>query len=84
METILLGLVAGTGMVFTILKMFPIRKALHYDYLFDIFFTILMPILLMGSYNGMVLAIISGLTLSVELFILKKLVGTEPITLRKT
>ena len=79
MDTIIIAIIAGTGLVFTILKIFPIKKALHYDYVFDIFFTIIMPMLFMGSYNGMVLAIISGLTVSVELFFLKMIIGTEPL-----
>jgi len=83
MDTIILALVAGTGIVFTILKIFPTRKALHYDYLFDIFFTIILPIFLSGSYSGMVLAIITGIVISVELFILKLMIGTEPIFTRK-
>lgn len=79
METIVIAIVAGTGIVFTILKMLPTKKVLHYDYIFDIFFTIIMPILFMGSYNGMVLAIISGLTISIEFWVLKKLIGSEPL-----
>jgi hypothetical protein len=52
---------------------------LHYDYLFDAFFTLVLPMLLMGSMQGMMIAILSGITLSIELWILKKIVGSEPL-----
>lgn len=86
MEIILLSIVAGSGLTFTLCKVFPIKKMLHYDYMFDIFFTLVLPIILMGSMSGMMIAILSGITLSIELWVLKKLIGSEPLhpTAQKT
>jgi uncharacterized membrane protein len=84
MEIIILSIIAGSGLTFTLCKIFPLKKMLHYDYLFDTFFTIVLPMLLMGSMQGMMIAILSGITLSIELWILKKIVGSEPLRELKT
>ena len=76
MEVILLALVASLGLAFTLFKIFGLN-ALRYDWFFDVLFTVALPICLSGSYNGMVLAIFSGIFLSIELFIMKKMLGRQ-------
>jgi asparagine N-glycosylation enzyme membrane subunit Stt3 len=79
MEILILSLIAGSGLTFSLCKIFPLKKMLHYDYVFDILFTLILPMLLIGSMTGMMIAILTGITLSIELWILKKIVGSEPL-----
>jgi len=84
MEILLLSLAAGSGLCFTIFKTtaalgISIKKVLHYDWMFDIAITLVLPCLLTQSTTGMMIAIFTGIVLSIELLILKKLIGSEPL-----
>jgi len=73
MEIVLLAFFTSLGLVFTLWKIFGMY-ALKYDWAFDIFFTVVMPILLVGTYAGMMTSILAGIMMSIELYILKKLI----------
>lgn len=78
MEAIIAGLVASLTMLFLLVKL-DLRKCLGYDWFFDIFLTCFLTFLFTGTYAGMSAAMIAGLILSVQLVILKKLIGAERI-----
>ena len=82
MEVIFLAIIASWGLVFTLWKLLGMN-ALKYDWAIDTVFTVLFPMLLSGSFDGMVLALLTGIFLSVELFALKKMLYKEPEETKK-
>ena len=77
MDIVLLAFFASFGVVFTLWKIFGM-KALKYDWFFDILLTVGLPICFYGTYKGMMLAVFTGIFVSIELFILKKLLYVKP------
>lgn len=73
METLILSIVVGCGLAFTLTRILGYAKTLRYSVWLDLFFTLVLPLLFAGSYSGMVLAALSGITLSIILFFLKLL-----------
>jgi hypothetical protein len=71
METLLLSLLIGTGLTFTLTRLLPWKWLMRFNLPIDILFTFILPLLFAGSFNGMTLAILSGIILSIELFIFK-------------
>lgn len=71
-EVLFLSFISGTGLTLTLLKLFKSR-ALRYDYVFDLILTIGLPILFGSGYHAMTIAIMSGIFVSVELFLLKQI-----------
>jgi hypothetical protein len=71
MEILILSLIAGTGLTFTLVRAIPYKILMRYNLWFDGFFTLVLPFLFAGSFNGMTLAILSGIIMSLELAFLK-------------
>jgi len=67
MEILVLSLLSGVGIVFTLTRAIRWRYLVKYHLVFDIAFTILLPFLFKGSFDGMVLAVLTGITVSVLL-----------------
>ena len=72
----LLLLVSGTILVSKMPRGF-IRKILGYDWIVDLVLTFGIPVLFAGSYSGLVVGIMSGVMLSLALWIAKQLYGYE-------
>lgn len=77
MEFILLGFLLALGKFLLMVKFLPMKKVLYFDKWIDLFFTIVLPIVLMGTFSGAILAVMSGLWLSLMLLIAKRVIGCE-------
>jgi uncharacterized membrane protein SpoIIM required for sporulation len=64
MELVILGFFTAMGKLLVLHKLFTLSKVLYFEKWVDLFFTICLPILFMGTFSGAVLAVFSGLWLS--------------------
>lgn len=78
MEFIILGFLLALGKFLLMCKFLPMKKVLWFDKWIDLFFTIVLPLCLAGTFSGAILAVCSGLWLSLILLIAKKTIGCEP------
>lgn len=67
MEIVILSFFTALGKIIIISKVFTLAKALRYEKWIDLFFAVLLPILFFGTFHGALLAIFSGLWLSLML-----------------
>jgi hypothetical protein len=72
MDNLILAIAMGSGLCLTLLKLFGAR-ILEYEFWVDLLFTFGLPILFSGSFAGGVVSVLAGITLSIELFILKRI-----------
>ena len=79
----LAGIIAALGMLFLLFK-FGVRKVITYDILFDVLITFFLVIVLAGTFSGMIAALFGGLIVSVVLFIMKRTMRHEKVSLVKT
>lgn len=77
------GLIAAAGLLFLLLKLGP-RKVIGNDILVDIFVTGMLMLLLSGTYSGMMAALFGGLVTSILLFIAKRTMTHEVLTIVRT
>jgi hypothetical protein len=70
MEILILSAIAGLGLLFTLVRTVPYRFLIRHHIWFDVFFTALLPWLFAGSMQGMMIAVFSGITVTVSLCIL--------------
>ena len=80
MEAILLPSAITVAAVYVVLWQLDMRKVLGYHLLVDISFTVIATILFAGTYSGMLVAMLSGLLLSILLVVTKWLIGYKKIT----
>jgi len=73
---ILIGIGAALGLLLVLFKI-GFRKVLHYDVIVDIALTGTLMIMFAGTFAGMVAAVAGGLTVSIILFVLRKLFKHE-------
>ena len=73
MEIVILASIMGLGLAFTLLRLLGLRRTLRWSLILDALFTLVLPLLFAGSFDGMVLACLSGIALSVILATLKLL-----------
>lgn len=73
METLILSSIMGLGIVFTLSRAIPWRFLMRHHIWFDVGFTVVMPLLFAGSFQGMALACLSGIVVSVSLALLRLL-----------
>jgi len=71
MDTLILSVIIGFGLMFTLSRMIPWRHLMRFHIWIDVFFTICLPLLFAGSLQGMTMAVLSGITLSILLFTFK-------------
>lgn len=67
MEFVILGFFTALGKLLVLWKLFSISKVLWFEKWIDLFFTILFPLLFIGTFSGALLAVFSGLWLSLML-----------------
>ena len=79
---ILAGLIAAAGMLFLLFK-FGVRKVITYDTLFDVLITFFLIIVFAGTFSGMMAALLGGLVVSVVLFVMKRTMRHEKLSLVK-
>jgi len=79
---ILAGLIAAAGMLFLLFK-FGVRKVITYDILFDVLITFFLIIVFAGTFSGMMAALLGGLVVSVVLFVMKRTMRHEKLSLVK-
>jgi len=76
---ILIGLLTAVGLVAIAAKFSKsfLQKVLGYDWLVDSVVTLGLPILFMGTYSGMAAAVITGLCISLVLWVAKNIIGYQ-------
>jgi len=79
-EMLLYAGTAATGILFLLFKFSNVRRMLAFDIIIDIVATTFLMIALAGTGNGMMIALIGGTMISVTLWIMKQVVGTETLT----
>lgn len=67
MEFVILGFFTALGKFIVLWKLFGIRHVLYFEKWVDLMFTIGLPILFLGTFSGALLAVFSGLWLSLIL-----------------
>ena len=80
---IIAGLLSALGLLFLIFK-FGIRRIITYDIPIDIVVTGFLMYAFAGTYSGMLAAMIGGLIVSVTLFVMKRTINREELTIVKT
>ena len=74
------GLISATGLLFLIFK-FGIRRVITYDIPIDIAVTALLIYAFAGTYSGMLAAMVGGLIVSITLFVMKRTMNREELTI---
>ena len=57
-----------------------LEKVLGYDWIFDIVITLGLPLIFYGTYSGMMTAVVTGLSISLMLWISKNLLGYQKLS----
>lgn len=78
---LLIGIMSAFGLLLLVLKAGG-RKAIGADIFVDIAITVTLMVCFYGTYSGMVAAMLGGLCASVTLFIMKKTMMHEKLTLK--
>lgn len=78
MEFVILGFFTALGKLLVLWKLFGISKVLWFEKWIDLFFTILFPLLFIGTFSGALLAVFSGLWLSLMLRCISLFVKPTP------
>tara|TARA_B110000438_G_C15739078_1_gene617638 strand:+ start:935 stop:1234 length:300 start_codon:yes stop_codon:yes gene_type:complete len=79
---LLIGILSALGLLLLVLKAAG-RKAIGADIFVDIAITITLMVCFYGTYSGMVAAMLGGLISSIILFIMKKTMVHEVVTVKK-
>jgi hypothetical protein len=77
MEILILALFTAIGKLIILFKFFPPKKVLYFEKWIDLAACVGLPIMLYGTFSGMILALFSGLFLSIMLFVSRIIIGTE-------
>tara|TARA_R100001443_G_scaffold387_4_gene1497 strand:- start:2609 stop:2935 length:327 start_codon:yes stop_codon:yes gene_type:complete len=79
---LLIGIVSALGLLLLALKAGG-RKTIGNDIFIDVIITVTLMVCFYGTYSGMTAAMVGGLTASIILFILKKTMVHEKLTVTK-
>jgi|TARA_R110002072_G_scaffold165267_2_gene318470 hypothetical protein len=79
---LLIGILSALGLLLLVLKAGG-RKAIGADIFVDVAITITLMVCFYGTYSGMVAAMLGGLISSIILFIMKKTMVHEVVTVKK-
>ena len=71
------GFIAAAGMLLLLFKLGKLRRVLHYDVAIDVLLTIALCILMAGTFTGVMIALVAGFIITVTLFAMRKMMGTE-------
>jgi|TARA_R100000084_G_C4614934_1_gene130053 fructose-specific phosphotransferase system IIC component len=78
---LLIGIMSAFGLLLLVLKAGG-RKAIGADIFVDIAITVTLMVCFYGTYSGMVAAMLGGLCASIVLFIMKKTMEHEVLTVK--
>ena len=78
---LLIGILSAFGLLLLVLKVGG-RKAIGADIFIDVAITITLMVCFYGTYSGMVAAMLGGLACSIVLFIMKKTMVHEVLTIK--
>ncbi|MAO22722.1 MAG: hypothetical protein CMJ25_18385 [Phycisphaerae bacterium] len=70
MDNLILAIAMGTGLTFSLIKLFGL-KLLRYEFWIDLLFTIGLPVILSGTFAGGVVSVFAGITMSFQLLIIR-------------
>tara|TARA_R100000781_G_scaffold113923_1_gene83490 strand:+ start:1252 stop:1575 length:324 start_codon:yes stop_codon:yes gene_type:complete len=80
---LLVGIGSALGLLLLALKLGG-KKTIGMDILFDVLITGVLILSFMGTFSGMAAAMIGGLVVTVILFVMKKTMVHEKLTVKKT
>ena len=79
---LLVGILSALGLLILALKAGG-RKAIGHDIFVDVLITVTLMVCFYGTFSGMTAAMIGGLTASLVLFVMKKTMPHEKLTIVK-
>ena len=82
MEILILSITCAVGVLGLVFKFGNIRKVLSFDKWIDLGATLLLGWAFLGTFGGMVVAIIAGAIISITLLVLKKIIGYDTLTFK--
>ena len=74
------AITAAAGILFLIFKFGKVRRILAFDAAIDVAATVVLCIALSGTGDGIMIALVAGTLISITLWILKQILGTENLT----
>lgn len=77
MNLILISLALAASFLIILFKVFGVKRTLKYHLIVDVVAMIGVPILSLGSFDGLVVAIYSGIIISAALFLLRLVCGVK-------
>jgi len=80
---LLVGIGSALGLLLLALKLGG-KKTIGMDILFDVLITSVLILSFMGTFSGMAAAMIGGLAVTVVLYLMKKTMVHEKLTVKKT
>lgn len=78
MEFIILGLCTALGKFIVLSKVFGLPRIIWAEKFIDVLFAVVLPLLFLGTFSGAILAVFSGLWLSLILRITALFVKPQP------
>tara|TARA_R110000737_G_scaffold347393_1_gene378837 strand:- start:149 stop:460 length:312 start_codon:yes stop_codon:yes gene_type:complete len=82
MEILILAFACAVGVLGLVFKFGNIRKVLSFDKWIDLAATLLLGWAFLGTFGGMVVAVIAGAIISITLLLLKKIIGYDKLTFK--
>ena len=79
MDPLFIGIIGAAGLLFLAFKL-GVRKVINYDIFFDVLITGILMFSLAGTASGMTGALIGGLIVSAILFVMKRTMIREQLT----
>jgi lysylphosphatidylglycerol synthetase-like protein (DUF2156 family) len=79
---LLVGILSALGLLILALKAGG-RKAIGHDIFVDVLITVTLMVCFYGTFSGMTAAMVGGLTASLVLFVMKKTMPHEKLTVEK-
>lgn len=76
------GAIAAAALLFLVFKIAPMKKILAFDVFIDIAVTLGLAVALSGTFTGMMIALTAGAIVSIILFVMKKIIGSDKLTFK--
>jgi hypothetical protein len=80
---ILLSALIALGYLVVIIKMFGLGRAIYIQVPLDVFFTFGLPLVFIGTFQGMVVAALAGLWFSGYMIVLSLFFNPKPLLQKK-
>ena len=79
---LLLALISAAGVLFLVFKFGNLRRVLWFDKYIDLISTVGLAVAFMGTMGGMAIAVIAGTFISITLWLMRKAIGCEELTVK--